>query len=310
MVLGERELFREGPAERGYCDEAGSGSEVECDRVLTKVLAGYSYGRGSVSGGLTIDPSSGFAAASGVGSLRISLVSAALPGGALALATLDGALGDAHTRRLRATLVDAEGLFFCSDAQSGSLVLPVWGMFTRACEPNAVLAIDLGLLAMQWDTVSNRLLGEWVRFGPAVELLGNGFGYAHLWRSIELALPFDLRTLNQLERHRGAETSLGAGLRVSAFYRTPQWETRLSVRHRTALVGGAGALRDNSIEGELAMLHNFFFTDAVVLQAGLAVRACWSQHPERTFAVWASANRHATAFAGFHLGWVHEAPDI
>jgi len=310
MIQRNRELFREGPAERGYCTAEGGGTDAECDRVMSKVLSGYNYARGHVTGGIAIDPSSGFAAASGQASLQVSLISADLPGGTVALAKIDGVVGDAGTRRLRATLVDGEGLFFCRDAQSGRLVAPVFGMFTRQCQPDAVFALDLGLLAMQWDTATNRLVGEWLRFGPAVELLGNGFGYAHIGRSIELGVPFDLRSVNELARDEGAETSLGIGLRVSTFVRSPQWETRLTLRHRTALAGGAGFTRDNSIEGELTMLHNFFFTDSIVVQVGLGVRACWSQLPERSFALWASANRHASASAGLHLGWVHEPPGI
>jgi len=307
MVYRERPLFRQGPAEPGYCDARGSGSPHECDRVLTKVLSAYSYGRGRLSGGLVLDPASG--APAGVAALRVNAVSAALPGGDAALASVDGALGDGQIRRVRVTLVDAEGLFVCRDAQSRAVLPPMFGMLTRACRPNASLAIDVGMLAVQWDVAHQRVLGEWLRLGPAVELLSNGFGYAHLLRSIEVGLPFDVRSFRDRDA-TSTETSLGLGLRVSAFYRTPHWEARLTGRERLALLGERGMLSDHSVDGELLLLHNFFVSDAIVMQAGLAVRATWSQEPNQNFAIWADSERHGSAFAGLHLGWAHEAPDI
>ena len=302
MVVRDRELFREGPAERGYCNPDGGGAPDECDRVLTKVLSGYSYARGHLVGGL--------ATTTALTALQINVAETALPGGDAKLGSVDAVLGDPEARRLRVTLLDAQELFFCRDAQSGALVLPMLGMFTRKCMPDALLAIDLGVLAMQWDLPSHRVLGEWLRLGPSVELLSNGFGYAHLLRSIELGVPFDVRSVYDRELNAHAETSMGIGLRVSAFYRSPHWETRLTARHRTALLGGAGFLADNSVECELLLLHNFFLSDALVMQAGLALRASASQEPARTFAVWANAERHVSTFAGIHLGWAHEAPDI
>ena len=79
---------------------------------------------------------------------------------------------------------------------------------------------------------------------------------------------------------------------------------------RIALAGGEGLLSDPTVEGELLLLHNFFLTDALVIQAGLSLRASYSQEPERATVIWASASRHASTFAGVHLGWVHEAPDL
>lgn len=306
MVVRDRALFREGSADRGYCEDGSSGSPEECARVLTKVLSGYSYGRGNVSGGITADR----ARLSGVGALRIHLIAAALPGGEMSLATVDTVIGDAATRRLRVTLMDAEGLFVCHDAQSDSYVAPIVGMFTRACLPDARVAVEMGLLAMQWDISTDRLLGEWVRLGPAFELLANGFGYAHLSKSILISAPIDLRSLHYSAVQRDTDTSLGAGLKISAFYRSPQWELRGVVRQRMTLAGGAGLSNDHSVEGELRFLHNFFLSDSIVAQAGLSVRGSLSERPERTFAVWARADRQWSGFAGFHLGWVHEPPDI
>ncbi len=312
MELRGRTLFREGPPGRGYCTEERS--DVECDRVLTKVLSGYNYGRGHVALGGAIDPSieadSVRGRGRGVAALRVALASADLAGGQIELGAVDAVLGDRQTHRVRVTLVDAPSLFFCRDAESGRLVAPVIGMFTRACRPDAILALDVGALAAQWDLGTNRLIGEWLRFGPALELLGNGFAYAHLGRSIQVGIPFDVRSLHYGSRVAGVETSIGAGLRLAAMYRTPHWEARLVARHRTALAGGAGALRDHNAEGELKLLHNFFFTDAVVVQAGLSVRASYSSRPERTFAVWARSDHRYSGFVGMVVGWVHEPPGI
>jgi hypothetical protein len=310
MVYRGRELFREGPADRGYCDDAGSGSSSECDRVLSKVLSGYSYGRGHVSGGLAIDPGSSLASAQGVGALHVSVIAAPMPGGDIELASLDAVVGNAQTRRVRATLMDAEALFFCRDAQNGALVAPMIGMFTRACRTNAWLAVDLGLVAMQWDLATHRMLGEWARLGPVVELLGNGFGYAHTLRSIQLGVPFDVQSAHDSDQRTETVTTLGVGLRVSALYRSPQWEARLSARHRMVLAGEVDPAQDHGVDGELLLLHNFFLTDAVVVQAGLSLRASWSDEPQRAFAVWAHADRHTNMFAGIHLGWIHEPPGI
>jgi hypothetical protein len=310
LLLRDRTLFHEGPSERAYCSAAGSGSDVECDHVTTKVLSGYSYARGHVFGALAIDPGLGFDTLAGLAGLQISAVSAALPGGEMALAAVEGVLGNTGTRRLRMTLVEAQDLFFCRDAQSGDLVAPVFGMFTRACRPDAIAALDAALLALQWDVATNRVVAEWLRLGPALELLSNGFGYAHLLRSVTLGLPFDVRTLH----HRGllgdSSTSLGAGLRLSALYRTAHWETRVAVRQRTALLGGAGLLHDNALEGELRLLHSFFLNDALIVQVGISLRGSWTQRPAEAFVAWADARQRVSGFAGLYLGWIHEAPDI
>ena len=253
LVLRERTLLQEGPRERGYCDAAGTGSEVECQRVMAKVLSGYSYARGHVLGGLAVDPEAGFDQPVGLATLHVSAISAALPGGELAVGTLDGVLGNVGTRRLRLTLVEAQDLFFCSDAQSGALRAPLFGMFSYACRPTALAALDVSLATLQWDVATKRMMVEWVHLGPALELLGNGFAYAHVLRSLTLGLPLDVRTLQGGTARPGGGTSLGASLRLFALYRSRQWETRIALRERTALLGGAGPLRDNTLEGELRL---------------------------------------------------------
>jgi hypothetical protein len=309
MLLRERELFHEGPSERAYCTAAGSGTEVECDRVTAKVVSGYSYARGHVFGGLAVDPEAGFDSLASLAGLQVSAVSAALPGGEIALASLEGVLGNTGTRRLRLTLLDAQNLFFCRDAQSGALFAPVYGMFTRACRSDAIAALDASLLALQWDGATNRVLAEWLRLGPALELLGNGFGYAHLLRSFTLGVPFDVRTLHERTLSTNG-TSLGAGLRLSAFYRNADWETRIAVRQRMALLGGAGAFHDNTLEGELRVLHSFFLNDALIVQVGISLRGSLCQRPAASFVAWADARQRVSGFAGLYLGWMHEAPDI
>jgi hypothetical protein len=305
MVVGDRELFREGPAARAYCSDSGSGSAEECERVKAKVLSAYTYGRGQVSGGVVASEQK-----SGVGWLRVSWIAADLPGGALAAATLDGVIGDEATSRLRFTLLDAEALFVCRDVQSHLYVAPLLGMFSRDCVPRAWFGADAGLLAMQWDVEQGRLGAEWLRVGPAFELLANGLGYAHLLRSIQLALPFDLRTVHDPDKEADTLTTLGVSLRLTAYYRSPSFEARLSMRARTSLAGAETIQSDNSFAGEVLLLHNFFLLDSLVLQAGMAFRASWAQKPENTFVVWANAQEQFGAFAGVHVGWVHEAPDI
>lgn len=305
MVVGDRELFHEGPAQRAYCSESGSGSPEECERVLAKVLSGYTYGRGHVTGGIVDgDP------LSAAGWARVSWMSADLSGGTLAAATFDGVIGDAATSRLRLTALDAQTLLVCKDAQSGLWVLPLVGMFTRNCVPRAWLGVDAGALAMQWDVAEDRLAAEWLRFGPAFELLGNGFGYARLMQSIQLALPFDLRTIHDPDLQHDTLTTVGLGLRLTAFYRTPEAELRLTLHARTSLAGAEDIRTDNSFDGELLLLYNFFVSDSVVLQTGLAVRSNWAQKPLNTFVVWANSEDRFGAFAGVHVGWVHEPPDI
>jgi hypothetical protein len=306
MSVGGRELFREGASERGYCSPGAA--RDECDRVKAKVLSGYGYFRGHVVGGAASNarPSG----TSGAAALRVSVASAALPGGDIAAASLDGVVDGASTRRLRVTLLEAEGLFWCHDAHGGGFFAPFLGMVTRECLPHAVLAVDAGLVAMQWDASARAATAEWLRVGPAFEALGNGLSYAHLLRSVMIALPFDLRSHLYGELRGAQPTSLGAGLRAAAFYRTPHWETRLDLRHRSAVAGGAGLLHDNTLQAELRLLHNFFLTDAWIVQAGLSLRGSWAQRPQDSFVVWAANDQRWLGFAGLYLGWISESPNI
>lgn len=306
MSVGTRELFREGPSERGYCG-AGAAQD-ECDRVKTKVLSGYGFLRGHVAVGVSSNARSG--GTSGAAALRVAVASGALPGGDLAVATVDGVIDTAALRRLRVTLLKAEGLFFCHDAQSGKRFAPVLGMMSRECLPNAVVAVDAGLFAAQWEATTRRFTIEWLHAGPALELLGNGLGHAHLLRSVMIALPFDLRSVENAESRGTDPTSLGAGLRFALLHRTPHWETGLDLRHRAALAGGAGALRDNTLQAELQLLHNFFLIDALVVQAGLSLRGMWAQRPENSFVAWAATDQRWLGFAGVYLGWISEPPDL
>ena len=189
---------------------------------MTKVLSGYSYARGNATGGLVLDPGSGIDSISGVGQLRLSTMAADLPGGDIAFASIDGVLGDTATRRIRVSMASAEGLFFCRDLHSGAFVAPFLGMITRECAPDAIFALDVALLTAQWDLATDQLVAEWARLGPAFELLGNGLGYAHLLRSLEIALPFDVRSVHGLAHSPGTETSLGVGAtRVGALPNAP-----------------------------------------------------------------------------------------
>jgi hypothetical protein len=302
MTLRDRELFRVGAPARGYC--AAGASVDECDQIKTKVLSGYDYLRGQLSVGVTANPKPHAVAA-----LRISVASGALPGGDITVGTVEGALSDPDLRRLRLTLLDAKGLFVCHDAHSGRLVAPVTGMFSSECLPNASMAFDAGLGTLQWDLATEHLSSEWLHAGPAWELLANGLGQAHLLRSVMIGLPFDLRsTLHGAGG--GSPTSLGVGVRLDAFYRTPHWETRLELQHRTALAGGAGLRHDNALQGELRLLHNFFLTDAVVVQAGLSLRGVWAQRPRDAFVVWAAVDRRWQGYAGIYVGWLYEPPPI
>jgi hypothetical protein len=302
MTLRERELFRVGPEARGFC-EAGRSAD-ECDQIKTKVLSGYGYLRGQLWAGIAVDPQPHAIAA-----LRISVASGALPGGDISLGVIEGALSEADVRRLRLSLLDARGLFVCRDAHSSELVAPIPGMMSNACLPNAIMALDVGVGTVQWDLATGYLTTEWLHAGPAWELLANGFGQAHLLRSVMIGLPFDLRSTL-----RGAgddsRASVGLGVRLDAFYRTPHWETRFDLQHRSALVGGAGLQHDNAVQGELRLLHNFFLTDAVVVQAGLSVRGVWLQRPRDELVLWAAADRAWQGYAGFYLGWLHEPPPI
>jgi hypothetical protein len=306
MSVGDRVLFRNGPAKPGYC--SADASRDECDTVKTKVLSGYGYFRGYIVGGALSDTERHQAA--GTVDLRLNVSSGALPGGTMTVASFEAVLDFHALQRLRASLLEAEGLFVCHDAQSGKLAAPVLGMFTRECTPDGVVAVDLGLGTAQWDVTSDRWTLEWLHAGPAFELLGNGLSYAHLLRSIIIGVPFDLRSSLHGEAPSVDPVSFGGGLRLGAFFRTPHWETRLDLRYRTALAGGAGLAHDNVVQGELRFLHNFFLVDALVVQLGLALRGVWAQRPEDAFVAWAVSDQRWAGFAGLYLGWISEPPNL
>jgi hypothetical protein len=305
MVVRDHTLFRTGPEARGYCTVPSE----ECDRVLSKVLSGYGYFRGALRGGVTLDPQDTteggpFAA------LHIDAVSASLPGGDMAIARIDGVLGPRSVDRLRVTLIDLENVFGCVDARRGKFVAPFVGMTTSECRTDAVFAVDLRLLRLQWDVYDGRVLAEWASAGPAFELLGNGLGQAHLLRSVVLALPFDVQSQHVGKLGEGSGTSVGGGLRLSAMYRTPHWESRLGVRHRTILAGRGSFAREHGVEGELRLLRNWFVSDGLALQAGLSVMFSWASQPWAAQALLATSHAPWGMGAGLYLGWVGEAPAI
>jgi hypothetical protein len=304
MVLQGRVLSREGRQAPEYCRT----HDAECDAVKTKYLSGYGYLRGRILGGVVAAGPTAFDRLDGLASMGLSVVSAALPAGDMTLGNLDAVIGTPALRRLRVALFEGEGLFFCRDAQSGDRVAPLIGAFTRHCSSDAIVAIDAALLDLRWDMTRHSLKLEWLRAGPSFELLGNGLGYAHLLRSLMIGVPFDLRSVHGGDTQPGA--SLGAGLRLALLYRTPSWESRLAVRYRTALLGGAGALRENTVQTELRLLHNFFLTDAVVVQIGIALRAVYAQQAADSFAWWAPGAQRWATLAGLYLGWLNESPDI
>jgi hypothetical protein len=306
MFVRDRVLFRNGAAQPGYC--SADASPDECDRVKTKVLSGYGYFRGHIVAGAQSDTE--LQHATGTLDVRVDVSSGSLPGGDMAVASFEAVLDLHALHRLRASLLEAKGVFVCHDAQSGKLAAPLLGMFTRECTPDGVVALDLGVGTAQWDVRTDRWSVEWLRAGPAFELLGNGLSYAHLSRSIMIALPFDLRSVLHGEAPSVDPVSFGVGLRVGAFYRTPHWETRVDLRYRTALAGGAGVAHDNVVQGELRLLHNFFLVDALVLQAGLALRGVWAQRPEESFVAWAVTDQRWLGFAGLYLGWISEPPNL
>jgi hypothetical protein len=304
MMAGDRTLFRRGAEDADYCSEPGE----ECDVMKTKVLSGYGYLRGRVLGALATGAPDA-EPVGGLGALRVTAVSAALPGGDIALLELDALVASARSR-LRGALIDSETVFFCRDARDGALAAPLRGLMSRPCLPNASAAVDLGLLDVQWDVGSDRLMAEWLRGGFAWELLGNGFAQSHLLHSIVLALPVDFRSVRYTDLPGASGTSLGAGLRLAALYRTPHWEWRLRVRHRTALLGGAGALHDNTVEAETHALHNFFLTDAIIVQAGFTLAASYAQRPAQSFALWARGDQRGSGFVGLYLGWISEPAEL
>jgi hypothetical protein len=302
MVLGGRALFRSGPAERGYCQTPSD----ECDAVMAKFLSGYGFLRGALRGGLAATWPHDYTRIAAYGSLHLDVASAALPGGDMAVGSVDGVLARDQMLRLRVTLADVENLFFCDDAQGGGKVLPFVGMVSRQCRPDAVLGLDLRILRLQWDTQGN--LTEWLSAGPAFELLCNGLGQAHVLRSLVLAVPLDVQS--RLSGSVPHGTSLGLGLRASVLYRSPQWESRLRVRHRTALLSRAGLAREHSIETELRLVRNWFAHDALLMQTGLSLGLDWASQDWASQSLWTSRGARFGFQASLYLGWVSEAPAI
>jgi hypothetical protein len=311
FVLPERELMRIGPDAREYCRVPS----IECSTLLTKVLSSYGFLRGSVRGMITLTPSDS-TPVSALGALHLDAVSAALPGGDGALASIDAVLGRERVQRIRLTLLDFENLFGCNDAQHDTWVPPVVGMTTRKCRGDSVLGLDLRMLRLQWDAFDTQFLAEWARLGPAFELLQNGMGQAHLRRSIVLAALIDVQSRFAPAAVRTSGTSLGAGLRLSALYRSPQWEARLRVVQRTQISGWSGAERagpagrDRRLDGELRLLRNWFVSDAMVMQAGLSFALAWSSQPLYADALFADRTAQMNLAAGLYIGWVSEAPSI
>jgi hypothetical protein len=278
---------------------------------MSKVLSGYGFLRGALRGAASFEPLRHDAAhVAGFGALHLDAVSAALPGGDMAVASFDGVLGGANMGRLRLSLVELENLFVCHDVQHGSWALPFIGMTSRHCREDAVLGVDLRLLRFQWDAWDQHMLAEWLRLGPAFELLQNGLGQAHLLRSVVLAALFDVQTRYAPLQTHSSGTGLGAGLRLSAFYRTPQWESRLRVAQRTALTGPSGFGHDQRLEAELRLLRNWFATDGIVMQAGLSLGVNWASQPQFADALFGVHTSRMNLAAGLYLGWVSEAPGI
>jgi hypothetical protein len=298
MVLGERELFRTGPKARQYCEV----DSQECDTVMAKFLSGYGYLRGALRGGLILSSPDREPEPAGYGSLHLDAASAGLPGGDMAVGSVDLLVARRQLLRLRLTLAELESVFACSDAQSGKMALPFLGMVTKQCRGDAVVGLDLRLLRTQWDVVGN--VTEWASAGPSFELLGNGLGQAHLLRSLVLAVPFDVQSRFSGRTPHGP--SFGAGLRLSALYRTPHWESRLRVRHRTALAGPVGFAREHSFEAELRLLRNWFAHDSVVFQTGFSLSFDWASHVWAGQSLWSARDALMGFQAGVYVGWVNE----
>jgi hypothetical protein len=302
MVMGDRELFRSGPPNRKYCEI----DSEECDTVLTKFLSSYGYLRGSLRGGLALTSPNDDARLSGFGALHLDAANAPMPGGDLAAGTVDLVLARQKLLRLRLTLIDFEDVLFCSDVQSQDIVLPFLGMVSKHCREDAVLGVDLRILRVQWDAAG--FMTEWLSAGPSFELLRNGHSQAHTRRSVVLAVPLDLQS--RMSGSAPHDTSLGLGLRASLLYRTPQWETRLRVRHRTALNSSEGFARVHSIDAELRLLLNWFAHDSVVLQTGVALGFDWASQVWAGQSLWSARDAHLGFQAGLYVGWVNEAPAI
>jgi len=302
MVVGKRELFRVGPETRQYC----AVDSEECDSVMAKYLSSYGFLRGALRGGMVLSSPDSSPELAGFGALHLDGASAPMPGGDMAAGSVDVVVARREILRLRVTLLDLESLFACTDAQSGKLTLPFIGMVSKKCRGDAVLGVDIRLLRLQWDVTGN--VSEWLSAGPSVELLGNGLSTAHVLRSLVVALPIDVQS--RLSGSAPQGTSLGAGLRVSALYRTPQWESRLRVRHRTALAAPVGFAREHSIDAELRVLHNWFAHDSVVLQTGLSFGVDWASYPWAGQSLFSARDARVGFQAGLYVGWVNEAPAI
>jgi hypothetical protein len=302
MVLGKRELFRVGPETRQYCQV----DSEECDSVMAKYLSSYGWLRGALRGGMVLSSPDQSPELAGFGALHLDAASAGLPGGDMAVGSVDVVVARREILRLRLTVVDLESVFACSDAQSGKLAWPFLGMVTKQCRGDAVLGVDVRLLRLQWDFAGN--LTEWLSLGPSVELLGNGLSTAHVLRSLVVALPIDVQS--RLSGSAPQGTTLGAGLRVSALYRTPHWESRLRVRHRTALAAPIGFAREHSIDAELRLLRNWFAHDSVVLQTGLSFGVDWASHSWAGQSLFSARDARLGFQAGLYVGWVNEAPAI
>jgi hypothetical protein len=201
-------------------------------------------------------------------------------------------------------------MFLCQDAQNGEWLAPLLGMVTRLCRPDAIVAMDAGLLAMQWDAAKSRWHTEWVHLGASFELLGNGLGYAHLLRSVMLGVFADLRSQYANAEPKLDAVGVGAGARLSALYRTPHWETRLQARYRIPLAQSASSLAGHSLEGELRFVHNFFLSDAMLAQLGVSFALNYAEQPAGSFALLTRDDRHVSGFAGIYLGWTNESPGI
>jgi hypothetical protein len=302
LVVGKRELLRVGPPTRQYCKTESE----ECDTVTAKYLSSYGYLRGALRGGMVLSSPDASPELAGFGALHLAGASAALPGGDMEAGSVDVVVARRQILRVRLTLADLESLFACTDAHSGKLTLPFVGMVTKNCRGDAVLGVDVRLLRLQWDANGN--LTEWLSAGPSFELLKNGLGQAHVLRSLVVALPIDLQS--RLTGSAPQGTSLGVGLRVSALYRTPQWESRLRVRHRTALASPVGFAREHSLDAELRVLHNWFAHDSVVLQTGLSFGFDWASHTWAGQSLFSARDALMGFQAGLYVGWFNEAPAI
>jgi hypothetical protein len=182
-------------------------------------------------------------------------------------------------------------------------------MTSRQCRGDAVLGLDVRLMRVQWDRASGRLLSEWARVGPAFELLRNGLGQAHLTRSLVIGAPFDVQS-RYTDTRPGSGANLGGSLRLAALYRTPQYEARLRAEHRITLSGGRGPGREHNLAAELLLLHNFFATDALVMQLGVDVQLQWASQPWLAQGFYADRDGHLGLTAGLFMGWIGEAPGI